>query len=305
MSTERMSEEERERRMRRAQERRENGNRRRKKMLLVWRIALLVAVLVFVIALWQLSSILLGYYRGNASYNELLEHMSEETVEIPAVESEEETIPVTGTEGAGEEEEEETESAAVTPTYSYTLTVPDFSYLTGVNRDVTAWIQIPGTIINFPVVQGADNVYYLTHTFAGQSISNGAIFMEAAISDGFSDKNVILYGHNMKSGAMFGGLSQYSSKSYWSQHPYVYITTSDGVRHIYQIFSVYQLAAEDAVYYFGFSENDTYESYLAYLKSLSLYDTGVTVSRVDQIVTLSTCAKNSTQRFVVHAKKIS
>ncbi len=293
----RMTDEERERRMKQAEKHREmlqsgqsgkkKHSRRRNRVLMI---VFCVAAVVFVISVWQLGSIILNYRRGNKVYDDLISYMMEETITLPTAD-----IPA----GSDDEDEESTDSENVV----YTITVPDFTYLQSVNPQICAWIQIPGTMINYPVVQGTDNEYYLTHTADGTVNSNGAIFVDALITDGFSDKNVIMYGHNMRSGAMFGTLSRYSSSSYYTSHPYIYLTTPDGMR-VYQIFSAYQTNKDADIYWFGFSANDVFQEYLDRVKSYSAYDTGVSVTMYDDIITLSTCASNSSQRFIVHAKRI-
>ena len=78
------------------------------------------------------------------------------------------------------------------------------------------------------MLHSTDNSYYLTHTFQNERNKVGSIFIETANEADFSDLHTIIYGHNMKNGSMFAGLKNYSSKSYWQAHPYVYIDLADG-----------------------------------------------------------------------------
>lgn len=100
-----------------------------------------------------------------------------------------------------------------------------FDELLKTNGDVIAWIYGANTHINYPVVQGSDNDYYLRHLLDGTWNDNGSIFMDYANSAGFSDQNSLIYGHNMKSGAMFSNLVKYKQQAYYDQHPYLYMLT--------------------------------------------------------------------------------
>lgn len=284
-------------------EQKKGNTKKKKSSALIWNLVMLAAVLVLAVSLWQLSDILLGYYKANSSYDTITSHMAQETVPVPDVSAAQET-------GAADEAKDaETSPASSRPAEpeeteeAFCLTVPDFGYLQGLNGDVIAWIQIPGTRINYPIVRGSDNEFYLTHTFAGEENTSGAIFMDAAITDEFDDKNPIIYGHNLKSGYMFSRLNRYARRGFWDANRFIYITTPEGLS-IYQVFSAYQAAADADIYYFGFGSDDIFQEYLDRIASYSIYDAGISVNKEDSIITLSTCANDTTQRFVVHAKRV-
>ena len=107
----------------------------------------------------------------------------------------------------------------------------------------------------------------------------------------------------MKNGSMFAGLKNYSNQSYAEAHPYIYVDLADG-SHCYEIFSAHEADATDITYTIGYRANDTYASFLDSLKTASLYDTGVEVTKDDSVISLSTCTKSGEKRFVVHAKKL-
>lgn len=274
----------------------------------IWTIALLIAIVVFAVSLWQLSGILLEYHEANSEYDQIAATMEQQTVPVPTQpkheiqvnESQETASPGQATIEVPVETKEETEETEA----PFVLYVPNFANLAGANSDVIGWIQIPGTRINYPIVQGSDNDYYLTHTFYGEENSSGAIFMDAAIKDRFEDKNAIIYGHNLKSGAMFSRLNRYARKSFWDANRYIYITTPDGV-NAYEVFSAYQTTADADIYYYGFGEDQYYQDYLNRIMSYSIFNAGVPVGVDDTIITLSTCANDTSQRFIVHAKKIT
>ena len=282
----------------RKEEKKKRNKTAKKQMTLVWKIIMLAAVVVLAVSLWQLSSILLEYHQGEAVYEEILSHMDQ--VELP--------LPTEEDEGGqdGDASREETalgESENTVGEERLTLTVPDFAYLQGINSDVVGWIQIPGTVINYPIVQGSDNDYYLTHTFTGEENSGGAIFLDAAIGDGLDDKNPIIHGHNLKSGAMFSRLNRYARRDFWDANRYIYITTPEGIR-VYEVFSAYEAQLDADIYYFGFGSDDNFQAYIDRVMSYSIYDAGISVTKDDDIVTLSTCANDTSLRFVVHAKRV-
>lgn len=293
--------------------------RRRKNGGQIRRLLLFGLAAVFAFSLWQLSEILIGYYTAISSYDDIAAHMGQETAPAPPFAETGESRNEPDREQEKEEDRDREETPADSPSGTRAtladeegpeksqepirLTVPDFSYLMEINPEVIGWIQIPGTKINYPIVQGTDNEYYLTHTFSGAENSSGAIFLDCDISDGLEDKNPIIYGHNLKSGAMFSRLNRYARREFWDANPYLYITTPQG-QQLYQIFSAYQTDAGADIYYYGFGSDEVFQDYLDRIRSYSIYDAGISVTSEDSIVTLSTCANNTDQRFVVHAKRI-
>ncbi len=101
----------------------------------------------------------------------------------------------------------------------------NFEELRKMNSDIVGWIYCANTKLNYPIVQGADNDYYLHRLLDGSWNSNGTIFMDYRNQPDFSDHNTMIHGHHMKSGAMFGELIQYKKQSFYDEHPYLYIMT--------------------------------------------------------------------------------
>lgn len=249
--------------------------------------ALAVCVIVLGVSIWQLSSIFLEYKAGTDEYEDLQQYVLEEPEEDTAAEDEE-------TEESSEEdtgvEEEIVQRVAL-------------SELQTQNSETVGWIQIPGTRISYPLMQTGDDEYYLNHTFSGKINSAGSIFMETLNSPDFSDLHTLIYGHNMKNGSMFAGLKEYNSPSYLVAHPTVYVDLADGT-HAYQIFSIYEAEADSDSYTIGFAPDEQYEEFLKKLKERSVYDTGVSVTKDDSIITLSTCTRSGEKRYLVHAKRM-
>ena len=261
--------------------------RKKKKMPVPLLAALCVCVVALGVSIWQLSDIFLEYKAGEDEYAELQQYVREEIPE----DREEAEEPEESEEPAQEGETEER--------------VPRIALgeLQSQNPDTVGWIEIPGTEISYPLMQAEDDAYYLNHTFSGKVNSAGSIFVEALNSADFTDLHTIIYGHNMKNGSMFAGLKNYSSPSYLVAHPNVYVDLADGT-HSYQIFSVYEAPSDSDSYTIGFAPDEQYETFLQTLKSRSAYDTGVTVTKEDSIITLSTCTSHGEHRYLVHARKV-
>lgn len=182
------------------------------------------------------------------------------------------------------------------------LAAMDLTALREVNADVVGWILIPDTKVNYPILQGEDNEYYLKNTWDHQKKAAGSIFLECMNSADFTDFNTIVYGHNMNSGSMFASLRKYTSQSHWEKHPYVYILTDAGAWR-YEIFSAYKAPVESYTYGLSFQQQETKEYFIKTALEESQIDTGVTPAATDRILTLSTCSgAGYTNRWVVHAR---
>lgn len=103
----------------------------------------------------------------------------------------------------------------------------DFHRLQEMNRDVAGWIYCEGTPINYPVMKGADNDFYLRHSYDGANSRAGSIFVEAANRPGFADANTILYGHHMKDGSMFASLELWADQEFYEEHPVMWLLTPE------------------------------------------------------------------------------
>lgn len=169
------------------------------------------------------------------------------------------------------------------------------------NPDVVGWLFIPNTRINYPIVQGADNQYYLNHTWDDRKSTAGAIFVEATNNPDFSDFRTIIYGHNMADSSMFGSLHRYDSETYRKKYPYVYLVTDEGVLR-YEIYSCYKADVESGTYALNLIDEPHRAAFIGLTKEEALYETDITPAVTDRILTLSTCAGNASRRRVVHAR---
>ena len=178
----------------------------------------------------------------------------------------------------------------------------DIGALQEVNPDVIGWIWIPDSKVNYPIVQGSDNDYYLKHTWDKQENSVGSIFLEHRNTADFGDYNTILYGHNMNDGSMFANIKRYSTEWYWERHPYIYIATETG-HYRYEVFSGYESSTEGTAYGLSFHQPETKVNFLKTAIQKSTADTGVRPELTDRVLTLSTCSGvGYANRWVVHAR---
>lgn len=179
------------------------------------------------------------------------------------------------------------------------------------NADVIAWIKINDTNINYPVVQTNDNDYYLYRNYRKENSNYGSIFIDKNSDIENTNSNIIMYGHNMKDGSMFGDLLKYEDEEYYNNHKYIEFVTNTN-SSTYEIIAVFKSRIfykneKDVFRYYYYTDLDTEEDYNYYIdncKQLSLYDTGVNAEYGEQIITLITCEYSSENgRMVVVAKK--
>lgn len=208
-------------------------------------------------------------------------------------------------------------NAAPTPTPKYkpedldgtdeTTPKPKLTYeqYQELNSDVVGWISIKDTKIDYPIAQGPDNEYYLSHSVEKEASKSGTVFLDARVNVGA--KHMILFGHNMRNGTQFNGLNQYSQASFYENHREFSVTFGD-TKYTYKVFAVYTVD-KDAARYMGtqFADDETFATYMNELAELSKFDVDTTIKGDDHVITLSTCNRTdySNGRFVVHAVQIS
>ena len=176
--------------------------------------------------------------------------------------------------------------------------------LSAMNADVAAWIYSADTVIDYPVVQGSDNVYYLDHIFDGTYNKLGTLFVDCRNAPGFSDWNTIIYGHNMNNGSMFASLTNYTKQAYYEAHPEMFLVTPDGTFRL-ELFSGYVTPSDSDAYTFSFADASAFSEFLESIRARSDFDSPVSVEVSDRIVTLSTCTYDfEDARYVVHGKLV-
>ncbi len=187
----------------------------------------------------------------------------------------------------------ETESAPVGPTIN-------FAGLKEINDDCVAWIYIEDTTINYPIVQGSDNSYYLKHLFDGKWNSAGCIFLDSRVDDDLSDRHNIIYGHHMKDGTMFSGLTKFKKQQYYDEHPEGLLITPDATYRI-EFFAGYVAKVSDPAWQIIFESDEAYEAWLNDVVERSWFEPQHFPAVTDRILTLSTCSYEfDNARFVLH-----
>ena len=186
--------------------------------------------------------------------------------------------------------------------YVRMLQQTNLAALQEVNPDVLGWILIPDSQIDYPIVQGTDNQFYLQHTWDGKSSSVGSVFLEYCNQPDMTEFHTILYGHNRKDGSMFASLRKYAGEQYWRDHPYIYIVNSEGVFR-YEVFSAYRAKVDSYTYGLGFTRQQDKENFIQMLLQNSQIDTGIQPEATDRILTLSSCSgMGYSTRWVVNAR---
>lgn len=154
------------------------------------------------------------------------------------------------------------------------------------------------------IVKTEDNSYYLTRNFEKQQNAAGWIFTDYRNKFDGSDKNIIIYGHNRRDGTMFGSLQNILKEEWYNNSENMTITLdTENEESTYQVFSIYKTEVEDYYIKTSFKDDAEYEEFINKLKSRSIKDFNVELTKDDQILTLSTCANNNKYRIVLHAKK--
>ena len=197
---------------------------------------------------------------------------------------------------------------------TFTLDDIDFDKLEEEAGDaLVGWITVPSVGISYPVCQAEDNDYYMQHNYAGDFAWSGAIYLDYKNDRNMADLRSIVYGHHMTNGSMFAGLLEYDSEDFFKEQQekdnnYFFIYLKDTV-YVYQIFSTCDVTFADNsdTFVIIHSGTDNLKTLLASLKELELYDTGISVSETDTIVTLYTCQNDAASgiRHMVHGKLVA
>lgn len=215
----------------------------------------------FLICIAWLVMLLVRDFKAKQDFANLEQDYVKETLPMPKpVETLEETE-----EDEQTEQTEPTETVPVDPLEGFDvpqLTI-DFTGLKEENADIYAWIHIPGTSIDYPVLQHPELTdYYLEYNLDGSKGRPGCIYTQLCNAKDWTDDNTVLYGHNMRNGTMFADLHHYADPQFLEENPYVYIFTEDKIR-IYQIFAAYEYDNVNLVLTYRLLGKEAYETYLS------------------------------------------
>lgn len=180
----------------------------------------------------------------------------------------------------------------------------NFEELKSKNSDTVAWLKVENTNIEFPVVKANDNSYYLTHNFNKEDNSAGWIFADYKNKFNGKDKNIVIYGHNMRDNSMFGSLKNVIKEEWYNNENNKYIIlATENEYSVYEVFSVYKIEKEDYYIKTDFNSDKEFEEFLQKVKERSIKNFNIDISKENSILTLSTCANNNKYRVVLHAVK--
>jgi len=265
---------------------------------------------VFVFAAYKLINIFVEYQVAIDNYNEGKEEFASKATRG--------TKPTEETEDTKAEETEypdysmfevEEPLKFMHTTFDY-LIIPeyelDFEGLQAKNPDVCAWITIEGTNIDYPIVQGDDNSYYLRRTAYGEPNNAGSIFLDYRNSLNFDDFNAVLYGHNQRNGVMFHELTLFMKEDFRNEHRYIKVHLPNGELLLYRIFACYE-NSNTVIYRTYFHGEDEKTKYLDAIYESYGQDLDFNVTTNSNILTLCTCTDRyeETYRVIVQAELIN
>lgn len=237
-----------------------------KKNKWLYRIVMIVLICIIAFSLYKIGTILYEYYVGTKEYKQV--------EKIAGVKE-------TGFDGN-----------------------VNFDALKKKNKDVKAWIYSEDTVINYPVVQGNDNQYYLYRMMNREYNGKGSIFIDYRNEKPFVDFNTIIYGHRMKDGSMFNSLVDYREKEYFNKHKKLMLVTPEKKYDVI-VFGVVTIPADSEMYKFNFNSTAEKQNYLDWIAEHSETKTGVEATTDDKIVMLSTCTYEFDEaRLVVYGKLV-
>lgn len=220
----------------------------------------IVLVSIFSFSLYKISDKYVSYKKADDIYSELQE-IKDDLID-------------NNSESKNEESEENKKK------------ILDLSYI---NEDYCGWITIENTNIDYPILQGENNEYYLHKDINNEYLSSGSIFLDYR-NNCFSDKNTIIYGHNMKNSTMFSQLEYFKEKDFFEKNKYIEIILPECETLRYEIFSVYTTNTSDNYLKTSFDSEEDYKEFLESICDKSLFPSSIEVSVRDKIITLSTCS---------------
>ncbi|MDE5680288.1 MAG: class B sortase [Lachnospiraceae bacterium] len=177
----------------------------------------------------------------------------------------------------------------------------DMDALKEMNEDFRGWLYFPALDISYPIVQGEDNNYYLKHSFEGERMGAGCIFMDCGASPDWSDRNTFVFGHNMRDESMFGSFKRLMADPTLCQvNTCFYIYTRDYV-YTYEIFAFYETKSTSDRY-MTFTSDENYDLYVKWALENTEYRSEADLSERGNIVSLSTCygSAGTSRRMIIH-----
>lgn len=181
----------------------------------------------------------------------------------------------------------------------------DFKTLKEQNGETVGYVKVNNTNIDYVVVKHSDNSYYLKHNFEKKWNNAGWIFADYHNKLDGSDRNIVIFGHNTRDNSMFGTLKNTLNEDWYKNkdnHKVIFVTEKE--TYYYQVFSTYSIKPEDYYINTEFKDDNEFSEFIKTIKSRSVYNYGVEISKEDKILTLSSCIGDGSKRVVLHAKLI-
>lgn len=177
----------------------------------------------------------------------------------------------------------------------------DWDKLQGINEDIIAWIEVPGTKIDYPILRSPSFSYYLHRDFRKRKNVLGSVFVQPEVAEELSGQHIIIYGHNMRDKQMFGLLHNFESEKFFKEHKDVYIYQPGQILHA-AVYSAYDCMDATDTYKTEFDSEDAWGEWQEMTVRRSCYHTGTEPKASDQVITLSTCSngKGRRSRYVVN-----
>ena len=183
--------------------------------------------------------------------------------------------------------------------------IVDFQKLKEQNSDTVGYLKVNNTNVEYVVVKGNDNEFYLNHNFNKEYNVGGWIFADYKNNFDGTDKNIVIYGHNMQDGSMFASLKEILTGEWQNNtNKQIKLVTEQGTI-TYQIFSSYTIEAEDYYITTHFQNDEAFKNFINTVSNRTYYNYNVDVNETDNVLTLSTCTGTGKNRIVIHAKQIS
>ncbi len=178
-----------------------------------------------------------------------------------------------------------------------------FDTLLSQNPDTVGWIYGPDSVLNYPIVQGTDNDYYMNHLFSGEQNNMGALFMEFTNQAAMTDQNTFIYGHHMRNGSMFGDLDLYHDQAYYEAHPVLYYATPTQNYYI-ELVAGY-MSDGYQILHTNYNTDEEFMQYAADIKAQSTFDSGLELYPEDRLISLYTCMYDYDEaRYILVGKLI-
>lgn len=280
-----------------------------------WYAVFTVAILIVIGALGALCWYLYGMYTSGKEYDGLTISVPSSSSAVPEKETDDKSSrsvisEVSSTDTTDEETKRKKKNNTSKKDEDVINGNVNFSELWKINTDVYAWIKVPNTNIDYPILQtSGDDAFYLEHNMYKQYAFAGSVYTEKINKKDFSDPNTLIYGHNLLNGTMFASLHNFRDPNFFANNEYFYIYLPDRTL-TYQIFSAYEYDDRHIMYSFDFNDKDEFADYLEYAtnptNSMTYNTRDISVTTDDKIVTLSTCMDAiATSRYLVQGVLVS